>query len=521
MNAQTYRYDAWRILIHAMWDQYEYYDTHSDGAGSMWYAYKQYNASPSQTSIVNLAHYSDFDKDALHIRNLSIEDVFRVVDQGPRAAFLVWLSMTGSTAGINIHLLRSNGERPFGLGGVSLPGTAGAHKMDVARGAEDGLVLVWSTSSSLRAQMLDRRGASLWSGDGADVASAIHATTSIQDIDIVAAPGGGAYVGWIEIPAGGGGSVCRVQRLGIDGARTWSDSGIAVGTTSGIMDLHCLAADGDGGLIVSWLQDSAVYLQYITDDGKPKLANGGFPLGDARRGVRVASDAKGGMLTFDGQSVRRYGPGLRELWGGTASIFTPRPYDETRLRVSPDGKGGALGVWIASPGVIMMQWIDSTGRRRFDGRMALVWYTDWYTVDLLEPVAYATQAAIFRWTTRTFFGHRELHFAAFVDSSYSNPLDSILTEVRETGGVSGFSFGLTPTPAHGHGLWSVSLERAAHVRIDLFDVHGRHAATLWNGTLPEGTQHGETDFNGIAPGVYFATCIAGNQRRMQRLLLLR
>jgi hypothetical protein len=83
-----------------------------------------------------------------------------------------------------------------------------------------------------------------------------------------------------------------------------------------------------------------------------------------------------------------------------------------------------------------------------------------------------------------------------------------------------------PNPFNPSTSIPVTLGRAATVTLGVYDAHGRHIATLLEGTLPAGTRavtwNGRTDTGAVAPsGVYLYRLVAGGQVSARRMVLLK
>src|SRR5439155_23471501 len=62
--------------------------------------------------------------------------------------------------------------------------------------------------------------------------------------------------------------------------------------------------------------------------------------------------------------------------------------------------------------------------------------------------------------------------------------------------------GVTPNPGSGPVRIGLTLAREASVQIDVFDLQGRHVASLAHGTLAAGAHVVEWSGRSMAPGIY-------------------
>ena len=105
----------------------------------------------------------------------------------------------------------------------------------------------------------------------------------------------------------------------------------------------------------------------------------------------------------------------------------------------------------------------------------------------------------------------------------------------ERAGFESSALAVPPSPGSpaGLALWASSgpgarvprlhfrLPRAAHARLRIFDVQGRHVATLADGWSPAGEQDVNWDDAGRAAGVYLARLEAGGVSVQRRVVMLR
>jgi hypothetical protein len=93
--------------------------------------------------------------------------------------------------------------------------------------------------------------------------------------------------------------------------------------------------------------------------------------------------------------------------------------------------------------------------------------------------------------------------------------------VEPNGGGSALSLTVGPSPSSGGVDVEFELPRAARVSLRVFDIGGREIATLDRGDHPAGRDRLRWDTRGIASGLYFCELIAGADRAVRRLLVVR
>ena len=89
---------------------------------------------------------------------------------------------------------------------------------------------------------------------------------------------------------------------------------------------------------------------------------------------------------------------------------------------------------------------------------------------------------------------------------------------------SGLSLAMTPQPLRRSGSFVLSLPRAGHARLELFDIAGRSVAVLHDGMLPAGRAtvvwNGQARGGNLASGTYFARLVVDGERTARRLVVI-
>jgi hypothetical protein len=78
-----------------------------------------------------------------------------------------------------------------------------------------------------------------------------------------------------------------------------------------------------------------------------------------------------------------------------------------------------------------------------------------------------------------------------------------------------------PNPFRGSTTLSFAVRHAGRVRLSLYDLAGRLAATLVDARLEAGVHAAPLDSRGLSPGVYLSRLEADGARSVRRLVLLR
>ena len=209
---------------------------------------------------------------------------------GIRAAF--------TTVGgpIELHRLGPDGVERGAVVTVASATTPGALVM--AEGLAGGVVLAWTErdGAGVRAQHVDAAAGTAW----ADGAPATDGALAAADVQIAVDALGRTAVAWQDARDASDGCpqdcVTRVQRLGADGAREWSDGGRPLGTLPAFGAR--IVAVGDG-VVAAWQHcptptcagASDVHVQAL--GGSASLTVGEAPL-DSR--VALVADGAGGVI---------------------------------------------------------------------------------------------------------------------------------------------------------------------------------------------------------------------------------
>lgn len=78
---------------------------------------------------------------------------------------------------------------------------------------------------------------------------------------------------------------------------------------------------------------------------------------------------------------------------------------------------------------------------------------------------------------------------------------------------------LYPNPAQQQATLEFELQKGSSATITIYDFLGQEVETVWNGTLPAGTQRFNLDLNALSEGVYFITLQEGELTSTARLVI--
>ena len=179
----------------------------------------------------------------------------------------------------------------------------------IAPDGAGGAIITWhdsrSGSSDIYAQRVAADGTPQWAADGVAVCSAANE----QYNPTIAADGtGGVIVTWEDL-RGGFKTDIYAQRISAGGVAQWTANGVALCTAGGHQQSPTIIPDGVGGAIVTWMGlfggNYDVYAQRISDVGAAQWTANGVALctaaGHQYHPVLVTDGAGGAIVTWRDQ----------------------------------------------------------------------------------------------------------------------------------------------------------------------------------------------------------------------------
>ena len=256
-----------------------------------------------------------------------------------------------------------------------------------------GAIIVWSdwrAGAQVYAQRVDSLGRPLWGKDGIGLSTPARYS---QAPAIASDGAGGAFVAWIEgSMAGAADAHIRVQRVDADGRSLWGTLFVSQGAEGD--GEPQVAADGAGGLVVSWIRyrmgysEPDFYAQRLDGTGVPKWQAGGAPVTRAAGGQQnhvMTADGSGGAF-FAWEDLRaglnfwfiygqHLGPDGQALWAADGIAISP--VDASGPNILPDGSGGAIVAWNDFRSQTGPTWrVGDKYAQRIDGAGNKLWATD-------------------------------------------------------------------------------------------------------------------------------------------------
>jgi hypothetical protein len=288
---------------------------------------------------------------------------------------------------IFVNRIDSNGNLPWGIGGISLtPDTTIAWSpVDIAPDGAGGALVCWTdgrdalvNSRDIYAQRLDANGNHLWTYFGAEV----YAGPEEQDYPLIVSDStGGAVIVWRDNRNSN--DDLRAQRLDASGSRLWSHSGVVVCSDPSDQHRHQIVSDGAGGVIVTWDDNRSgsndIYAQRVDSNGVVQWTIDGLPIrteiGKQQIRAQLVSDGDGGAIITWQEPTRilyaqRVNADGDTLWPTPgAVIFDYYVGGRSDPQIASVSGGGAVLCWndARSPRGIYAQRIDADGDTLWNG----------------------------------------------------------------------------------------------------------------------------------------------------------
>jgi hypothetical protein len=198
-----------------------------------------------------------------------------------------------------------------------------------------------------------------WTTDPA-VNTPVCTTTGTQQIfpQVVGDENGGVYFAWMETNADMTSVRIFAQHLSPAGTKLWAAGGIEVSGGSGILTTPQIVSDGNGGAIISWINQVGTtltyYMQRVSSTGQLQWTPGGVLVSDVVQPVLpnylLLADTEGGasVLWDDirGGNSRVYAQHIdaagNRSWADEGLPISPEFTDYLTFDAVPDSSGGII-----------------------------------------------------------------------------------------------------------------------------------------------------------------------------------
>jgi hypothetical protein len=448
------------------------------------------------------------------------QSVPSVASDGSGGAFAVWQDNRTGEPDIYAQRIDSNGVVQWAPDGVPVCDTSGSQTFPQVRGdGSGGAIVIWQ---DLRggvhyvpfAQKLDGSGLAQWTRQGVLLSLSGIAETP----QLINDGSGGAIVTWHQYVSPPGQFDIYVQRILANGTIAWGPEGVALCVLTSNQLRPRLVTDGHLGALVVW-EDSRngpnpnLYAQAVDSNGVVQWTVNGLdvaPLSTlGQRDHRLLSDGAGGVfITWQYDNFGIYAQRLNSngvpQWAADG-VSLDGAWDSRTPELAPDGSAGAIVTWyrVLGNSDIYAQRINPAG--------AVLWTTNGVAVSL------ATSGQIFPRLIPDGGGGTIL---AWLDSR-NDPTTStdIYAQWVSSTGTLGVPTGVANEPQVLPGAFKLEqnvpnpfnpsttiryhLPTRGHVTLEVFNVLGRHVATLVDEAQGPGSQAVNFDARGMASGVYY------------------
>lgn len=223
-----------------------------------------------------------------------------------------------------------------------------------------GAFVAWEDSrdgnTDVYVQRVDADGNDLFALNGMAVCNNASPQTQVR---IVADGSGGAIIAWVDYRNGN--ADIYAQRIDASGSATWTANGKAVVSATGNQLNPAMAADGSGGVMITW-QDARsgnndIYAQHIDGSGTMSFAANGMAV-NSNTGSQInpqviaLSGTEFGISWEDyrnGNDVDLYAQKLNtagtKMWTATGAALAATSGNQYRHRITKDGSGGLIAAW--------------------------------------------------------------------------------------------------------------------------------------------------------------------------------
>lgn len=501
-----------------------------------------------------------------------------LIGDGTGGTIIAWEDLREASAGgsaVYVQRLDASGVAQWDSNGAVIHSSLFEQVFDLelASDGAGGGIAVWSTVHFICAQRFNAVGQILWGPEG------IRVSTSSQDQNDhkLASDGtGGVIIVWHE--ERGTRDYILAQRLGANGQRMWTDTGVILTTATGKQEYQQIIGDQAGGAIVVWQDErnggSDLYAQRIGRRGelvpKPTILSVQDVPHDQGGKVIVRWQAAD-LDTIGGRAIEYY-----SIWRSVR----PSPYAPIDWEWVGNQPRHNFPTYACTIPTLYDSMATTAGNHSFlvsahTGDPNIFWDSNLmsgYSVDNLPPAAPGNVTAAFvagevvlRWranqesdfagyeiywsntpnfdpdtmtalatTPDTSFVHpgvpanRNQYYALrAVDvhgnrSAKSNEAAVMLVGVEETPAIA-VAFSLEqnyPNPFNPTTTITFTLLRSAFVTVKILTIQGEEVATLVSEKLPAGRYQRVWEAKGLASGVYLYRLEAGEFAQVRKLILL-
>lgn len=418
----------------------------------------------------------------------------QLVSDGAGGAIVTWMDTRNDQDDIYAQRIAADGTKMWADGGVAVcVDTFYQSPPFITDDGAGGAIIAWSDNRNLDAdvyaQHLDASGAALWAGNGIPVVTKIG--NQDNELALVSDLAGGAIIAWYTyedpvpplppvVSTSDTPNRVTVQRISATGVRLWGQDGIDVSATGGDQDDCAMAADGDGGAVVVWVDRRT---------GEDDIRAQRFDM------AGTAAWATDGVLVCGAEGVQADPQVAVNSVGGAFVVWTDRRVDYNTSDVyaqSLDPSGGA-------------KWnIDGAPLSTASGSQ-----------DRGQVLAGPVGGVYFTWTEVT--EPRDIYALRMDAAGFATLVPAV---------PSAFQLRASPNPFNPMTTFTFDLPEAGPMRLSVFDVAGRLIRTLVDDSRLRGSHEAvwdgrDSSGRGVGSGSYLARLESGSRVETVPVELLR
>jgi hypothetical protein len=297
------------------------------------------------------------------LSNSSTEDYGLDVDSKGNALLAFLDTREGSNQQVTAAKMNPWGTALWGPKGVQLTSGADSNAAPkIAATTDGGVVVAWTSNSSVVAQKLDANGNPQW-GSGVVLSESGY---SYLLADLHSADNGSVVISWVREQGFLGNKTLVANKISTSGTLLWGASNVAIFTNGSLQfgNFPYFLPDGSGGAVFAWYTSSPslqVFAQHILANGTAAFPAGGVAVSTNAADVRVAPSVAYRAATQEtfvfwteedsnqftnGVSGQKLDSAGNAQWGPTGLVLVPLGADTQDFVTAVQVGTGALVFWV-------------------------------------------------------------------------------------------------------------------------------------------------------------------------------
>ncbi|OGC07312.1 hypothetical protein A3H38_04505 [candidate division WOR-1 bacterium RIFCSPLOWO2_02_FULL_46_20] len=311
----------------------------------------------------------------------------KLSSDGEDGAIIVWTDQREIKSDIYGQRIYRNGSIAWQDNGKPIVKAHGTQENPrILSGASNSWIIIWeddrSGSIDLYAKKINGVGTTLWENDMPIVA----ARESQKSAAAVGTPQGNVVIAWEDSRSGN--NDIFAQALSANGAPIWNAAEVTICSAQGsVIQQNAQLALSKNGSIVVVFEDARsgyfnIYAQKIDVSGNLSWGSNGIAVAKVsanQSNPQIVADGAGGAIICWQENSNKDFPSIQaqhlsssgeKVWAGTLSVVNVKSSQTKPLMVS-DGAGGAIIAWEDNRDVLSLQDIYA---QRVSAKGTLVWY---------------------------------------------------------------------------------------------------------------------------------------------------